>query len=367
MKIINNHKVCNGCKFSSLHYCSKFNEICLSTRLNAIRYQLICKSCELNDSYTFGLNEEIKKDQKLKANFRIPGLQNLPEIESLLMFRKYYPEAFLDNRRIVSIYDAFPGAIWNGRQPNFDGIVYSKEELIDIRQRIENLNLSFNLTWNNSELIEDDIHDRFCNIITEIFHTGKHSITVASPILYQYLKNKYPNYTYYNSVILTDNYNISNYNFNQNYDKYVITRKVNNNWEELLKIPEEDRVKIEFLCNDFCPPFCNREYHYTLGNQMLLERSNPINPVKNYCSLDYDFLNFNNNYWPTTIHSEDIDLYLSHNFSNFKLCSRGDSTPILLLKILPYFVKPEYILDAFSWSLNHYTTIELIAAKKKGD
>ena len=48
-------------------------------------------------------------------------------------------------------------------------------------------------------------------------------------------------------------------------------------------------------------------YHYNLGNELLLERKNPINPVLDYCSLDYDFINFNNDHWPITIKPEDIE------------------------------------------------------------
>jgi len=54
-----------------------------------------------------------------------------------------------------------------------------------------------NLTWNNHLVSGTDVYDRFCNAITKVFHNGKHSITVASPELFNYLKEKYPNFTYY--------------------------------------------------------------------------------------------------------------------------------------------------------------------------
>ena len=358
MNIVNNHKVCKGCKFSSFHYCAKFNQPCLSVRLNAKRYQLVCEACDKEDSYLFGLSQSYTIDTNLKAYFRIPGLKNLREIKSLIKLRQYYPEIFYPNNVIIGIYDAFPGALWNGRQPNFDNKTYSYEEIEQIKNELESLNLSLNLTWNNNLITEDDIHDKFCNIITSIFHTGKHSITVSSKDLYLYLKKTYPNYTYYLSAIATDNYSLSKYDLNLGLDKYVLNRKLNNNWEILDQVPFDDRSKIEFICNDFCTPFCNRVHHYNLGNKLLLERKNPINPVLDYCSLDYDFINFNNDHWPITIKPEDIENYLQKGFCNFKLCSRGDLTPILLLKILPYFIKPDYLLDAFSWVYNKYEITE---------
>ena len=364
MKLINNQRVCNGCEFSSLHYCNKFNEICLSGRYKTTRYQMVCPSCLENDSYNF-IIKQCKENIEPCANFRLPGLHNLNAIQSLLCFQKFYPEAFLPNRVITSIYDAFPGALWNGRQPLFEGKIYSREELINLRERLENLNLSLNLTWNNHLISHNELNDNYCNIITQVFHNGKHSITVGSLILFEYLKKKYPNYTYFYSTIPIDNLTLEEQNFNLGFDKYVIPRKFNNNWEQLLSIPEEDRDKIELLCNDFCNPNCNRLYHYNLGNQLILERSNPINPVVDYCSLDYDFLNFNNDNWPITIKSKDIDEYKLNGFLFFKLCSRSDSTEMFLLKILPYFVKPQYLLDVFSWCINNYTSNQIYSNEEE--
>jgi hypothetical protein len=171
------------------------------------------------------------------AYFRVPGLKNLNSIKTLIKMKKFYPEVFYDNRIISAIYDAFPGAIWNGRQSNFTGKIYSVEELTLLKTEIEELGISLNLTWNNNLIQEQDCYDRFCNTITEIFHNGKHSITVASPILYNYLKNNYPNYTYYKSAIAAD----GNIEFNSNFDFIVLNRQLNNNWDELNKIPLHER------------------------------------------------------------------------------------------------------------------------------
>lgn len=363
MKIIKNQQVCNGCKFSSLHYCSKFNQTCLSVKFDNCRYQLVCDECKQNDSFTFGF-PEVKEYTGPQGLFRVPGLKNLTAIKALIEMRKYYPECFYENRRISAIYDAFPGAIWNGRQSNFIGNLYSVEDLEILKQDLESLHISLNLTWNNHLIQGTDVYDKFCNVITNIFHNGKHSITVASLELYSYLKEKYPNYTYYQSAILGS----KDMNFIQHseFDMYVLNRTLNNNWDKLLQIPPESRKQIELLCNDSCTPFCNRAYHYNLDNQFILNRENPPDYISNYCSVDHDFINFNNERWPITIKSSDIDTYINNGFTNFKLCSRGDPTSIMILKTIQYLVKPDYHMDAFIWAINGITmTEEIYKIKEK--
>lgn len=271
--------------------------------------------------------------------------------------RKYYPEAFRENCQISEIYGAFPGAIWNGRTPNFGGESLTIQQIDGIRQEIEDLGLSLNLTWNNHLVSGTDVYDRFCNSITEVFHNGKHAITVASPELFNYLKNKYPNFKYYQSVIQTE----ADKEFvrkDDRYDMFLMNRKLNNNWDELLKIPEAERDKIEFLCNDACTPICKRIGHYNVVNACLLKRSDE-SCLGNYCTIDHDFMLYNVNKWPMTIKPEDIDKYIENGFCHFKLCSRGDEPPIIAYKIAKYLAKPEYIDDVYTWAiLRKYTSEE---------
>jgi hypothetical protein len=114
-----------------------------------------------------------------------------------LHLKDKYPQAFFENHKIYEIYGAFNGCSWNGRTPLFKKSFLSLQEINDIKQKAELHNIAINLTWNNHLIEEKDLNDRYCNIITELFHNGKHSITVASPILFNYLKEKYPNFTYY--------------------------------------------------------------------------------------------------------------------------------------------------------------------------
>lgn len=351
MKTVKGYPVCDGCIFSSLHLCDKFQEPCTSFFLKGKRYQIACLSCLKNDSYTFG--EKIKTNQIDKIGYlHLPGPENLEYYKSFIMMRKFYPEAFYENRQIFEIYGDFPGAIWNGRTPNFGGPTMTIQQINEIKNEIESLGISINLTWNNHLVSGTDVYDRFCNAITEIFHNGKHSITVASMELFNYLKEKYPNYTYYQSVITTT----EDKEFtkkDERFDMYLWNRNLNNNWEHLLKVPEEERNTIEFLCNDACTPICKRMGHYNQVNACLLNRSDESSfNCSGYCTIDHDFIHYNARTWPVTIKPEDLDEYIENGFIHFKLCSRGDAPSILMLKMAQYLAKPEYVMDVFTWAIN---------------
>lgn len=362
MKIVKGYPVCAGCKYSSLHKCTKFNEPCPSFCFGTDRYQTCCLSCLNEDSYEFGIPEKVNED-KLTACFHVPGPENFKTFKSIIKMQEYYPEAFYPNRKITEIYGAFSGAIWNGRTPNFDCPCLTIQQIDQIRKDIEELGLSLNLTWNNHLVSGTDVYDRFCNAITEIFHNGKHSITVASPELFNYLKEKYPNFTYYQSVISTtcDKHFVKK---DERYDMYLMNRNLNNNWDELLQVPVEERGKIEFLCNDICTPICNRMGHYNIVNACLLNRSDE-SCLGLYCTVDHDFSWYNAKTWPMTIKPEDIDKYIENGFCHFKLCSRGDAFWVIALKMARYLALPEYVDDVMNWA-THETEVPESIFKKQG-
>lgn len=360
MRLVHNYPVCEGCIHSSLFKCNKFNEPCPSFSFGTSRYQVACFSCLSNDSYEFGIKAPKEKNQKI-AYFHMPGPENLSIIQSLLKFQEFYPEACYENRKVSEIYGAWPGAIWNGRTTDYGFPTQTIQEIDLVRQKIEALGLTMNLTWNNHLVSGTDVHDRFCNAITEIFHNGKHSITVASKELYDYLKEKYPNYKFYQSVISTSN--DTDFVKKDEFDMYLMTRTVNNNWDKLLQIPVEERGNIEFLCNDLCTPICNRMGHYNIANACLLNRSDET-CLGTYCTIDHDFSWYNMHRWPITIKPEDIDTYLEHDYCHFKICGRYENKPTIALKFARYFAKPEFADDLFFWLLEERMETEQMKKEK---
>lgn len=344
MNFVENYPVCDKCQYEQLLYCKKYNTECVSINLLNNTYTIPCEQCLANDSYVIAKN----KNQSLitkKAIFHIPDLSILDNIILLIEQQQKFPDAFYPNRIIGEIYDAFPGAIWNGRTPLFGKEFLSMQKIAEIKDKMEKYNLSLNLTWNNHLIKDMYLYDSYSNAITELFNNGQHSITVASIELLYYLKEHYPNYTFYQSHILTEKqYEI---NINDLFDIYVISKKYNNNWEKLDSLSEVEKGKVEFLCNDNCFPGCNKNIHYETANQhLLLNCSETFNHTPK-CLIDKNFKFYNTKHWPTTINPEDIDIYLDKGFQHFKLSGRGDDKEILLYKICKYFVKPEFFEDIY--------------------
>ncbi len=349
MNFIENYPVCDNCEYSKLLYCKKYDQECISVKLLNSSHNIPCPECLQQDSFVEKVqsNKAITKIQN-KALFHIPDLSILDNIILLLEKKKQFPDAFFENREIIEIYDSFAGAIWNGRTPMFNKEFLSMQEINNIKTKLEDNNISLNLVWNNHLIKDNYLYDTYSNCITELFNNGLHSVTVASDDLLQYLKQYYPNYTFYQSHIKSER--SFNLDINDKYDIYVAPTKYNNNWEILKNIKEKD--KIEFLCNDICFPSCNKSLHYETVNQHLLMNCNETCEHTFPCLIDHNFSFYNTKRWPTTINPEDIDYYLKEGFVHFKLSGRGDTKEILLYKICKYFIKPEFFDDIFFSLIN---------------
>ena len=344
----NNYPICEGCKNEEILYCTKYKQECVSFSENGENYQICCSPCLAEDGYE--IKEELnsllaENDNYPIAKFHIPNLNILPHIKFLLEQKEKYPFAFYENREIVEMYDAFPGAIWNGRTILAGRVFLGIQEINDVRQQIENLGIGFNLTWNNHLIDEYELNDKFCNLITEIFHNGKHSITVGNDLMLKYLKNNFPNFSYYQSVIQSAN-NI-NFVHNDDYDIQLISTKLNNNWDYLNGISIKDRPRIEFLCDESCFPECPKLHHYDLVNYCAKNyaREATVEPVQ--CPVDWRFNSYNRARWPITINPDDIPKYLELGFQHFKIEGRGASTIPLFYRICKYLIKPAYFEDIF--------------------
>lgn len=344
INFIENYPVCDNCEYSKLLYCNKCNKECISINLFNQTHMIPCDDCLLHDFFIPKEYENIRKIEK-QALFHIPDLTILDNIIMLKQKKEQFPDAFYENREIVEIYDCFPGAVWNGRTPMFNKTFLSMQEINEIKNKLEDNNLSLNLTWNNHLIKDNYLFDTYSNCITELFNNGLHSVTIASDELFNYIKQYYPNYTFYQSHIKAERQ--FNFNINNDYDIYVAPKKYNNNWEILNTIEEKNKSKIEFLCNDICFPTCNKNLHYETVNQHLLLNCSETCDHTFPCLIDHNFSFYNSKRWPTTINPEDIDIYLNNNFIHFKLSGRGEKKEILLYKICKYFIKPEYFDDIY--------------------
>lgn len=352
----NGFAICKNCKFSKLNFCDKYKKECLSISIEGIREQLNCLDCLNEDGFELKENNINQKlDKSKKAYFHVPNANFLKIYAIYKYLKNKYPEAFIENREIIEIYGNFAGSLWNGRTPDYGQRILHNNNIKYIKDKIEELDLTFNITFNNHLIDETNLNDSISNMIANVFHNNKHAITVSSPILFNYLKENFPNFKFYYSAIQTENLNLlNNLSLFSQYDKILWPRNDNNNWDKINQIPDNLKEQVEFLCNDICTPFCNRKVHYNLINEELKNRNyeSEFQFLTKYCTIDHDFTFFNTKRWPITITSELIEDYLNQGFSHFKLCSRNDKDIVFIYKLYKYLVKPNFFEDIYFLTLD---------------
>lgn len=284
----------------------------------------------------------------MKAYFNLPEFfltKNLfLEISEL---RRQHPEIWIPDSEIACVFGNFPSAIWNGGGVNHGGTV--TREVIQDTFNFYNyeLNMPLRLTFTNPLITEEHCHDIYCNIIAECGHNGKNEILTSSPVLENYLRNKYPNYKYCRSIIGAREEPIA---LDPKYHIEVMRRRMNNNWEFLETIPMNLRPKVEFLCTDPCPDNCPRLYtHYRDFARSQLEYS--VSNPECACSMTEVKGDLPYNYTTTLetyISREMIDKeYLPRGFNQFKISGRG-SVIGSTFGVVYYMIKPEYQQDVLA-------------------
>lgn len=276
---------------------------------------------------------------KKTAIFHLPGIFRYSSIYQLLL-RNYreHPETFKDNVVIGSVYGS-PAAIWNGGRLMLHSHP-GRSDLEKLRNMMENFNIPLRFTFTNCLLEEKHLYDTYCNLLLDVFNTGKHEIICNSKILEDYIRNKCGcNYKYISSTTKRLlNKDKQKKELEEDYYLVVLDYDYNKDFDFLQSIENKD--KCEILCNPVCVANCPiRETHYKNISQ---------------CQLDFDEgalmscpYSTSDSLWRAStqknyISPEDINNYLDLGFSNFKLEGRA-MTPLNLIEVLiAYLIKDEY-------------------------
>ncbi|MBU5478824.1 hypothetical protein KQI69_06355 [Eubacterium sp. MSJ-13] len=285
--------------------------------------------------------------KKETVYYHLPGLFEFYELyrRFLNLFRKHR-EYFYDWCEIGSIYGAPADCIWGGGRTGFGE--YDAQEVIALMQEYE---ISARLTFSNSLLREEHLHDKKCNELCALFESVKHSkngVIVHSDLLLNYLKDKYPDLYFVSSTtkVLTDFDDFLNEVNREDFSYVVPDFRLNKSFDRLSSMSQMQKDKVEFLCNECCFVGCkNRKYCYeTVSRKNLGE-----NCLEHYCTApdsDSGYLFSKAMKNPTFIGTDDIkNIYLPMGFTNFKIEGRGLGSAIVLEFLLYYMTKPEYQIN----------------------
>ena len=279
-----------------------------------------------------------------KASYHLPGLFEFYELYCVFLpLWREHREYFYDWCDIGSIYGAPADCIWGGGRVGF-GDNDPREVLALVRE----YNVSARLTFSNSLLREEHLSDGKCNRLCKMFEDGgKNGVIVHSELLLDYLKKNYPRFYFVSSTtkVLTDFEDFRGEVDRDDYRFVVPDFRLNKAFDRLNALSEEQKDKVEFLCNECCWFGCrDRKACYENVSRKSLGEDCP----DHRCAAPdgnegYRFSKAMKN--PGFIGIGDIqNIYLPMGFSHFKIEGRGLGSALILEFLLSYMTKPEYQL-----------------------
>ena len=287
--------------------------------------------------------EKLKKET---AYYHLPGLFEFYELYRVFLplFREHR-EYFYDWCEIGSIYGAPADCIWGGGRVG--GGDCEAREVLALMQEY---GISARLTFSNSLLTEEHLFDKKCNALCALFEEAKgipNGVIVHSDLLLNYLKTNYPELYFVSSTTktLTGFEEFLNEVKRDDFRYVVPDFRLNKAFDKLKTLSEEQKDKVEFLCNECCWFGCkDRKFCYeAVSRRNLGEACQEYRCSAPDAAEGYRFSKAMKN--PGFIGIEDIkNSYLPMGFSNFKIEGRSLGSALILEFLLYYMTKPEYHL-----------------------
>lgn len=286
------------------------------------------------------------KSKKCIAHFHLPGLFEFYEFYRIFLPLYFeHREYFYSWCNIGSIYGAPADCLWGGGRVGF-----GTDSVSDVAALMREYGISARLTFSNSLLHKEHLSDRKCNALCELFQnnsTAKNGIILHSDLLLDYLRKHYPDFYFVSSTtkVITD-FETLGEELNRPEFRYVVPDfRLNNRLEEWNSIPEKQKSKVEFLCNECCWFECpSRKKCYENVSQKILGEDCPDHQcVSPNASEGYVFSKAMQN--PGFISVDAIqNIYLPMGYSEYKIEGRSLGSALILEFLLYYMTKPEYQL-----------------------
>lgn len=290
------------------------------------------------------IKESVYTDGKT-AYYHLPGLFEFYDLYCLFLplFREHR-EYFYDWCEIGSIYGAPADCIWGGGR-----VELSDRDPKEAFRLLEEHHISARLTFSNSLLREEHLSDKKCNGMCALLEKSgadvQGGVIVHSELLLNYLKKKYPSLYFVSSTtkVLTNVNDLQKELEREEFQYVVPDFRLNKAWDHLDALPDRQKDKIEFLCNECCAFGCaDRKVCYESVSRKNLGEEG----AEHICTAPggedgYSFSKAMDN--PGFIGVNEIkEIYLPKGFSNFKIEGRGLGSAMVLEFLLHYMTKPEY-------------------------
>ena len=280
------------------------------------------------------------------ACYHLPGLFEFYELyRAFLPLYREHRGWFYPWCGIGSLYGAPADCLWGGGRAGF-GDNTPREVLALLRE----YGISARLTFSNSLLQPEHLHDAKCNRLCRLFaesQTPQNGVIVHSDLLLDYLKTNYPSLYFVSSTtkVLTNYADFLREVQRPEFRFVVPDFRLNKALDRLQRLPAAQKDKVEFLCNECCDFGCTaRKACY----EAVSRKNLGLPGAEHHCPAPgggqgYRFSAAMQN--PGFINVQDIqNTYLPLGFSQFKIEGRGLGSAMVLEFLLYYLTKPEYQL-----------------------
>ena len=284
-------------------------------------------------------------DIEMSIFYHLPGLFEFYELYKVFLplFREHR-EYFYDWCEIGSIYGAPIDCLWGGGRVGF-----GDAQPDSVAALMKEYGISARLTFSNSLIREEHLADRKCNKLCEIFESGafQNGIIVHSDLLLNYIKSKYPNYYFVSSTtkVITDFEQFKTELSREEFRYVVPDFRLNKQFDKLNTLTNEQKQKVEFLCNECCWFGCpdRKKCYENVSQKSLGEKCEDHVCVSPTAQRGYRFSDAMKN--PGFIGIEDIqNIYAPTGFQHFKIEGRSLGSALILEFLLYYMTKPEHQL-----------------------
>ena len=283
----------------------------------------------------------------MKAYYHLPGLFEFYELyRAFLPLFRERRDWFYEWCEIGSIYGAPADCLWGGGRVGF-----GEERPKDVAKLTRQYGVSARLTFSNSLLRKEHLDDKKCNALCALFESGgtvQNGVIIASDLLLDYIRQKYPGFYFVSSTtkVLTAFEQFEN-ELNREEFRYVVPDfRLNKAFDRLNALSEQQKQKVEFLCNECCWFLCpeRKACYENVCRKNLGENCPDHVCVSPTAKRGYRFSDAMKN--PGFIGVQDIlNVYLPSGFSHFKIEGRSLGSALILEFLLYYMTKPEYQLN----------------------
>lgn len=297
-------------------------------------------------------------DQNLYTN--LPGFWQEYKLSlALIDLKQKYPNIFIDNIVLSTVYDSFP-CIWTAGRSAPRDVHHTKQMISDKIEPFLKRGIGIRYNFTNSLIEERHLYNEECNNILDLtmeilqnYPNLQLGITIFSDLLKDYLQQKYPNLYFCWSTTM-GKIGLDEINRRSEKDLLVLDFNYNNDFNFLKQLTHPEHIEI--LINEGCIPHCPyRDLHWKIISETQISDSfinTPTGCLNKVMKTEYG----SRCKQKIVTINQMKENYIPLGINKIKLAGRREEEISLLGQYVEIFIKPEYRGNVMRYIADNYIT-----------